>query len=92
MSLVWRDDIIELDIADGAMASLRYKIQTYYRPLPPYNFFVVRYGTNVTDLINKDASLTVDTSLMSSNISTAVCSSSKCYPFPRYTFMGGVSI
>ena len=77
VSLVWRDDIIEFDIADGATAQLRYKVLTYMVPPPIYKLFVVRYGTNVSDLINKDAFVTISATSQPNNITSAVCSSSK---------------
>lgn len=77
VSLVWRDDITELDIADGATAQLRYKVLTYLLPPPVYKLFVTRYGSNVTDLINKDTVLLVPATLAPTNVTTAICSSSK---------------
>ena len=77
VSLVWRDDIIELDIADGATVRFRYKILTYMIPPPVYKLFVVRYGTNVSDLINKESYLAVPAVSAPSNVTSAICSSSK---------------
>lgn len=77
MSLVWRDDIIETDVADGASIQLRYKVLSYMTPPPIYKFFVVRYGSNVSDLINKEAFLTVPATSAPSNVTSGICSASK---------------
>ena len=66
-----------MDIADGATVQLRYKIQSYMNPPPVYKFFTVRYGTNITDLINKDTVLTVPATSAPTVITPAICSSSK---------------
>lgn len=77
LSIVWRDDIIEMDIADGATVQLRYKIQSYMNPPPVYKLFPVRYGTNITDLINKDTVMIVPAANAPTVITSAICSSSK---------------
>ena len=77
VSLVWRDDIIEFDISDGATFQFRYKVLTYMIPPPVYKFFAVRYGTNVSDLINKGPYLDVPATSAPSNVTNGICSSSK---------------
>ena len=53
VTVVWRDDIREIDVDDGSMGQFSYVIKTSVVPLPRYKFTAVRYGTNISQLVNK---------------------------------------
>ena len=59
ITVTWRDGIKELDIDDGAVGNFFYNISAYVTTLPTYNFLMVRYGTNVSELVNNQAVLEV---------------------------------
>ena len=51
-TITWRDGIKENDIEEGQKATFSYNITSYVTQLPKYEFMVVRYGTNISELVN----------------------------------------
>ena len=51
-TITWRDGIKENDIEEGQKATFSYNITSYVIQLPKYEFMVVRYGTNISELVN----------------------------------------
>ena len=77
ITVTWRDGIKEVDIDDGAVGMFVYNISSYVTTLPAYNFMMVRYGTNVSELINNQPLFEVAPSQTCSPVLLGVTSSGK---------------
>lgn len=77
ITITWRDGIKETDIDEGAKGEFTYNITSYVKNLPQYNFMMVRYGTNISELVNMESVIMVHpTTEVNAQIATYTVTSS----------------
>ena len=63
VTLTWRDGIKEIDVDENAKNAVNYNVTSYVKQLPKYNLNVVRYGTNISELINNQQNIEMSPTL-----------------------------
>ena len=52
ITATWRDGIKEVDVDEGSMGTFEFNVTSYQKELPKYYLNVIRYGTNISELVN----------------------------------------
>lgn len=82
VTLTWRDGIKEIDVDENAKNVVNYNVTSYVKQLPKYNLNVVRYGTNISELINNQQNIEMSPTLTNQPGATLTVTSSgkSCLP------------
>ena len=76
VTLTWRDGIKEIDVDENAKNAISYNVTSYVKQLPKYNLNVVRYGTNISELINNQQNIEMSPTLTNQPGNTLTVTSS----------------